>query len=77
MAERVMALPETGKVVVAHPDLEAAAIHYAEHEDCPYYLDDYVDDANVFVLDVDAWHVGVELTGENPLREFLQNPMGP
>lgn len=51
---RILTMPESGKVVVAHPDDAVAAFAAAEREDCPYMLRRIVPAGSVYVFDIDT-----------------------
>lgn len=56
-ANKVLTLPESGKVVLAHPSREADAIKRAEVEDAPYMLRRIIPESHIFVLDSGALFV--------------------
>ena len=49
-------MPESGKVVIAHPVAEWAAQQVAIRDDLPYFLSDLAPDlrTNAYVMDLDA-----------------------
>lgn len=53
LSRRVMTLPASGKVVVAHPVDLLAAASVAEREDCPFMLSKIVKQGAPCLLDID------------------------
>ncbi len=62
---RLPEMPTKGRVVVASPDNEAAAIKGARKQGCDYFLSPWVED-QVFWLDIDAAMTAFERGPDGP-----------
>lgn len=51
---RVFVLPDRGRVVLAHPDVERDAVDHAAVEGCPYMLRRFMPKDRTHMIDLDA-----------------------